>query len=145
MNQFSLSWVLYRVSKLAALARALITLGSVDSPEQLEQLTWALWMGETYFFKSWCFRCSGHMTLQAGTLNAHLSFRLQRSFLHMKKEAHCPDFYDLPCLVRWFKVCLLFPRLSSLHVVPDCLCSPPNGTLSILSKIYHIVTCWRRR
>jgi len=39
MNQFSLSRAPYGVSKLAALARALITLGSVDSPEQLEQLT----------------------------------------------------------------------------------------------------------
>lgn len=39
MNQFSLSCAPRGVSKLAALAQALITLGSVDSPEQPEQLT----------------------------------------------------------------------------------------------------------
>jgi hypothetical protein len=33
MNQFSLSSVPYGVSKLAALAQALITLGSINSPK----------------------------------------------------------------------------------------------------------------
>jgi hypothetical protein len=44
MNQFSLSWVPYGVSKLPALAQALITtprltLGSLNSPEHPKQLT----------------------------------------------------------------------------------------------------------
>jgi hypothetical protein len=34
INQFSLSWVPYGVSKLAALAQALITLGLVGSPNE---------------------------------------------------------------------------------------------------------------
>jgi hypothetical protein len=38
MNQFSHYCVLYGVSKLAALAQALITLGSVDSPKHPEHL-----------------------------------------------------------------------------------------------------------
>ena len=37
VDQFSLFSASYAVSKLAALAQALITLGSVNSPELLEQ------------------------------------------------------------------------------------------------------------